>query len=278
MTLSFPLVPTTQDYTVTVQTTSLLGNLLYENTRRTAFRKQPLQKTADGWLYSVSVLDFKQTETNGVAQLDADTAQLRSHLLIETDAAGGLLRVCNKAELRNQWQALEPKLLKKYRRSEQITPGMVAGIGQVLHGDGYLEDVLRRGYEYSSLFPPFYGQSYDEQPTQGRPRTIARFLGNLDLPLQTEIKRQAQVPADVAVGLAVEGKVDMEAYQEEAARQALRTMTDQYDLDTTLRSQHRESYEFDHQEALLHAAQFTIYGVQGVFMNKTLCMLQPAGS
>jgi hypothetical protein len=153
---------------------------------------------------------------------------------------------------------------------------MVAGIGQVLHGDGYLEDVLARGYEYGTLFPPFYGRSYnDEQPVKGRPRTIARFLGNLDLPLQTEVKRRQQVPPDVALGLVVEGKLDTDLYQEDAARQALRTMTDQYNLDTTLRSQHRESYEFDHRDALLNAAQFTIYGVQGVFMNKTICTLQP---
>lgn len=272
--LSFPPIPTSHDYTVTVQTTSLLGNMLYENTRHTTFRKEPLQKTTQGWLYAVSVLNFKQTETNGVAQLDADTAQLRRKLLIETDAAGGLLRVCNKEELRNQWKLLRPQLLQKYRRSDHITPGMVEGVGQVLHGDGYLEDVLSRGYEYGTLFPPFYGRSYDEQPTQGRSRTIARFLGNLDLPLQTQVTRQTQVPSDVALGLAVEGTLDAAAYEADAACQALRTLTDRYDLDTTLRSQHRESYEFDHRNALLNAAQFTVYGVQGVFMNKTLCTLQ----
>jgi hypothetical protein len=108
MTLPFPLLPTTQDYTVTVQTTSLLGNMLYENTRHTIFRKQPLQKTPQGWLYAVSVLSFKQTENNGVAQLDADTAQLRSKLLIETDASGGMLRVCNKEELRDKWKEIPP--------------------------------------------------------------------------------------------------------------------------------------------------------------------------
>ncbi|RPD45943.1 hypothetical protein DNI29_17525 [Hymenobacter sediminis] len=276
MTLSFPLVPTPQDYTVTVQTTNLLGNLLYENTRRTTFRKQPLQQTAEGWLYEVSVLDFTQTELHGQAQLDADTTELRRRLLIETDATGGLLRVCNKPELRAQWADLEPKLLKKYRRSDYITPGMVAGIGQVLHGDGYLEDILRRGYEYGSLFPALYNQAYSEEPLPGRPRTIARFLGNLDLPLQTQITRQPQPPADVQLGLVVKGQVDTAAYPAEAARQALRTLTDQYDLDTTLRSQHLESYEFDHYSALLNAAQFTVYGVEGVFMSKTVCTLQAA--
>lgn len=257
-----------------VQTTSLLGNMLYENTRHTMFRKQPLQKTDLGWLYAVSMLSFKQTETNGLAQLDADTAHLRSKLLIETDVAGGLLRVRNKEALREQWEMLRPQLLKKYHHSDYITPDMVAGIGQVLHGDGYLEEVLARGYEYGTLFPSFYGRSYDEQPTEGRPRTIARILGNLDLPLRTEVKRRMEVPLDVAIGLVVEGALDRDLYQEDVARQALRTMTDQYNLDTTLRSQHRESYEFGHDGELLNAAQFTVYGVQGVFMNKTVCTLQ----
>ncbi|PJJ59363.1 hypothetical protein [Hymenobacter chitinivorans] len=278
MTLAFPLLPTSQDYTVTVQTTNLLGNLLYENTRQTTFRKQPLQKTAAGWLYEVTVLSFQQTENQGLAQLDADTAQLRRRLLIETDAAGALERIANKEELRAQWAKLEPELLRKYRRSDQITPGMVSGLGQVLHGDGYLEDVLRRGYEYGTLFPAFYGQTYGEHPVPGPPRTIARFLGNLDLPLTTQIKRRTETLTDVELALVVEGQVDQETYPAEAVRQGLRTMTDQYDLDTTLNSQHVESYEFDHRSSLLNAAQFTVFGVQGVFMSKTLCTLQPAGA
>ncbi|UOQ55564.1 hypothetical protein [Hymenobacter cellulosivorans] len=278
MTLAFPPAPTTQDYTVTVQTTNLLGNMLYENTRQTTFRKQPLQKTASGWLYEVAVLNFKQTENTGLAQLDADTAQLRRRLLVETDATGALTRIANKEELRAEWAKLEPELRRKYRRSDQITPGMIAGIGQVLHGDGYLEDVLRRGYEYGTLFPALYGQSYGEEPVPGQPRIIARFLGNLDLPFTTRIKRRAETLPDVELALVVEGKVDEEAYPAEAARQGLRTMTDQYDLDTTLNSQHVESYEFDHRSALLNAAQFTIFGVQGVFMSKTVCTLQPAGA
>jgi hypothetical protein len=278
MNLAFPLLPTTRDYTVTVQTTNLLGNLLYENTRQTTFRKQPLQKTAEGWLYEVTVQSFQQTENQGLAQLDADTARLRRRLLIETDAKGALQRICNKEELRTAWARLEPELQRKYRRSNQITPGMVSGIGQVLHGDGYLEDVLRRGYEYGTLFPAFYGQEYGETPVPGPPRTIARFLGNLDLPLTTRIKRRPQTLPDVELALVVEGQVDQHAYPAEAVRQGLRTMTDRYDLDTTLNSQHVESYEFDHLSALLNAAQFTIFGVPGVFMSKTTCTLQPAGT
>ncbi|HLK96425.1 MAG TPA: hypothetical protein VK364_01530, partial [Hymenobacter sp.] len=174
MTLLLPQFPATMVCTTTVQTTSLLGNLFYENTRTTRFQKQPLEKTAQGWLYAVTMLDFHQTELNGLAQLDADTAALRRQLVIETDHTGQLVRVCNKEQLRKQWEELHPQLLKKHRHSDTISPAMIAGIGQVLHGDGYLEDVLRRGYEYGTLFPALYGQPYSPTPTPGQPRTIAR--------------------------------------------------------------------------------------------------------
>jgi hypothetical protein len=273
MTLPLPPFPVTMVCTTTVQTTSLLGNLFYENTRTTRFRKQPLEKTAQGWRYAVTMLDFDQTERNGLAQLDADTAGLRRQLVIETDHTGQLVRVCNKEQLRQQWEALHPQLLQKHRHSETISPTMIAGIGQVLHGEGYLEEVLRRGYEYGTLFPPLYGQPYGPTPTPGQPRTIARFLGNLDLPLSTTVKCQDAVPADVAYGLLVEGRLNQADYPADAVRQALRTMTDQPTLDTTLRVEHVESYEFDARHELRHGAQFTIYGVEGVFMTKTLCTL-----
>jgi hypothetical protein len=273
MLLSHPSFPATAEYTVTVETTSLLGNLAYVNTRRTSYRKQPLQQTAQGWLYALTTLNFEQTQTNGLAQLDADTAQLRQELLIETDAQGGLLRVGNKAELRSKWQDLQPELLRKYQGSDEITPAMIEGIGFVLNGDGYLEDVLRRGYEYSTLFPALYDQHFGSQPQPSRPRTFARFFGDLDLPVRTTARQKEPVPADVHVGLVLEGRVNQEEYSSEELGHALRTMTDVYNLDTTLRMEHVESYEFDNQHELRNAAQFTIYGVEGVFMTKNLCTL-----
>ncbi|MDJ0367931.1 hypothetical protein QMK33_22545 [Hymenobacter sp. H14-R3] len=275
MLLTAPLVPTTQECTITVETASLLGNLGYVNTRRTRFRKEPVRPAGEGWCYAVTVLDFHQTEEKGLAQLDADTAVLRRELLIETDASGALLRVCNKAELQRQWASLHPQLRKKYRYSKDIMPGMIDGIGQVLHGDGYLEDVLRRGYEYGTLFPALYGRHYTAVPAPGPPRTIARFLGDLDLPLNTTARQQEPVPGDVAYGVVVEGLVNQEEFPRQALRESLRTITDQLDLDTTLRLQHLESYELDRNAELRHAAQFTIYGVAGVFMNKNLCTLAP---
>ena len=271
-----PLVPTTLDYLVTVDTSNLLGNLAYVNTRRTRFRKQPLRPTATGWEYLVTTLEFEQTETKGLAQLDADTAGLRDELRIETDTTGTLHRITNKEELRRKWTELEPRLTKKYRHSPDITPGMVQGLGQVLHGEGYLEGILCRGYEYGILFPGLYGTAYDEQPVPGAPRTIARFLGDFDLPLLTTVRRQPTVPADVQLGLVVTGHVDPAHYPAAGVRDALRELTDQYDLDTRLNLQHLESYEFDRNQELRYGAQFTIYGVPGVLLSKTSCTLAVA--
>lgn len=277
MTLTLPLAPTSLEYTIKVETANLLGNLAYLNTRQTRFRKQPLRPTAaGGWEYAVTVLAFEQTATEGLAQLDADTAALRRELLIETDASGTLRRIGNKPDLRQQWEALRPALEKKYRQSPDITPGMVQGLGHVLHGDGYLEDILRRGYEYGTLFPGLYGPHYGPQPVAGAPRTIARFLGDFDLPLLTTVQRQTTVPADVHLGLVVKGQLDAAHYPAQAVRDTLRELTDQYDLDTRLNLEHVESYEFDHNAELRYGAQFTIFGVPGVLMSKTTCTLAVA--
>lgn len=278
MKLSAPEFPATRTYTVQVQVTSLLGNLLYENTRTTRFEKRLVQQKGSGWVFAVTMQDFQQTENRGLAQLDADTLDLRRELIIETDQDGQLQRVANKEALRQQWAELHPVLRRKYRDSEQITPGMLDGIGQVLHGDGYLENVLRQGDEYGLLFPGLYGQRYELAPAPGQPRTIARFLGDADIPLTTTVRRTPQVPADVAYGVLVEGRVNEAEYPAADVRQALRTMTDQHNLDTGLRLEHRESYEFDATHELSYGARFTVYGVEGVLFNRTVATLAPAQS
>ena len=274
MLLSAPLFPIAQICTTKVQVTSLLGNLLYENTRTTQFEKRPIRPTAQGgWLFALITQQFEQTETVGLAQLDADTMELRGELLIETDRTGQLLQIANKEELRRKWADLRPVLRRKYRDSEDITPAMVEGIGQVLHGDGYLENVLRQGYEYGLLFPGVYNQSYTLTPTAGQARVLPRFLGDADIPLLTTARQTPQVPADVAYGVLVNGQLNEAEYPAQAVQHALRTMTDQLHLDTRLRLEHRESYEFDAQYELRHGARFTVYGVEGVLMNRTVATL-----
>ncbi|MBO0933309.1 hypothetical protein [Fibrella aquatilis] len=274
MLLAMPQMPGAQRCLVDVQTTSILGNLAYDNVRKSEFIKTPLKQTPTGWQFRVELVQFNQEETGGLARLDSDTLQLRNNMLVETDHTGQLIRILNKEELRLKWAALRPSLLHKYSHDEQITPVMIEAIGYVLNGDGYLEETLNRGYEYSLLFPPLYTKNYTEKPIASRPRIIARFLGDLNLTFTTTATQRTDLPPDAAYGVFMEGAVDKATYPTEAVRQGLRNITDEPLLDTTLNAQHMESYEFDASSNLLYGAQSTMYGVSGVFFTRNVATIQ----
>ncbi|WP_310397515.1 hypothetical protein [Hymenobacter sp.] len=271
-----PVLPTGQLCTVTCQTFHHLGNRAYENTAETVFEKTLLSAGAEGRAFRLVIRSFTQTNTGGLNRLDEDMVKLKNELVIETDESGRLRRVLNKSQLKQRFQELRPVLLRKYADAPFITPAIINNLGLVLEGDGYLEDVLNASPEYSLLFPGLYGRAYAATPEPLGHRLIPRILANVDLPLRTSAARTATVPADVADGVYVTGEVDEAGFRADELRQAVRTITDQFDLDVTLKVRHQESYEFDSRHELVYGAQLTDYRVTGVFSTQVVSTLKAA--
>ena len=273
--LRAPAPPTTQQYTITTQTFHHLGNRAYENTTETLVEKTPLGPGDHGPVVRVQLRGFTESNPRGLNQLDALLIQLREELIIELDAAGGLGRILNKEQLTQKYQTLRPALLRQAEGLPLLTPAIIANIGLLFTGECYLEDVLRASPEYGLLLPGLYGRAYSAEPVALGTRLLPRILGNVDLPLLVTATRTPTVPPDVAYGVYVTGQVDAEHFQAGGLQQALRTITDRFDLDTTLRARHQESYEFDAAGELRYAARLSDYGVAGVFSTQQVCTLKP---
>lgn len=269
-----PAVPASQVCTVTTQTFHHLGNRAYENTAQTVVEKTMLSTGATGQVFRLTIRDFSQTNTGGLNRLDEEMVKLKQELMVETDAHGRLARILNKDQLKERFRELRPALLRNYRDAPFITPTIINNLALVLEGDGYLEDVLNSSPEYCLLFPGLYGRAYTATPEPLGTRLIPRILANVDLPLRRTAVRPALVPADVAYGVYVTGQLEEEAFRASDLQQAIRTITDQFDLAATLRVRHQESYEFDASHELLYGAQFSDYGVPGVFSTQLVSTLK----
>ena len=272
--LSAPALPVGQLCTVTVQTFHHLGNTAYENTAETVFEKTLLETRAEGQVFRLLIRSFQQTNTGGLNRLDDDMTKLKQEMVVETDVHGRLHRILNKSQLKDKFQELRPEMLLSYADAPFITPTIINNLGLILEGDGYLEDVLNSAPEYRLLFPGLYGRAYAATPAPLGPRLVPRILANVDLPLLLAAARTETVPADVAYGVYVTGQIDQAEFRADELQQAIRTITDQFDLEVMLRARHQESYEFDSQHELLYGAQLTDYGVAGVFSTQVVSTLK----
>lgn len=272
--LQAPALPAPQQCTITTETFHHLGNRAYENTTETQLETTPLGSGEHGPVLRVVLRGFTESNLRGLNQLDALLAQLKEELIIELDAAGGLGRILNKEQLVQRYQALRPALERQAKDLPLLTPAILANIGRLFAGDGYLEDVLRTAPEYGLLLPGLYGQAYSAEPVALGTRLLPRIFGNVDLPLLVAATRTPTVPPDVAYGVYVTGQVDQAQFRAADLQRALRTVTDRFDLDTTLRARHQESYEFDAAGALRYAARLSDYGVPGVFSTQQVCTLK----
>lgn len=265
----------TQQYAITTQTFHHLGNRAYENTAELQIEVAPLGPGPGGPVLRVALRKFHETNPRGLNQLDPLLAELKQELLVETDATGALGRVLNKEQLAQKYQELRPALLRQAENLPLLTPAIVNNIGLLFAGDGYLEDILRASPEYGLLLPGLYGRAYSAEPTALGPRLLPRIFGNVDVPLRLAATRTPTVPPDVAYGVYVTGAVDEENYRAGELQQALRAVTDCFDLAVALRLRHQESYEFDALGRLRYAARLSHYGVAGVFSTQQVCTLQP---
>lgn len=267
-----PLLP--QQYTITTQTFHHLGNRAYENTTESQVEVLPLGPGPIGPVLRLAWRNFTETNSRGLNQLDGLLAELKAELLVETDATGALGRILNKEQLAKRYQELRPALLRQAENVPLLTPAIINNIGLLFAGEGYLEDILRTSPEYGLLLPGLYGRSYSAEPTPLGSRLLPRIFGNVDLPLLVAATRTPTVPPDVAYGVYVTGTVDTENYRATELQQALRTVTDRFDLDTTLQLRHQESYEFDAGGHLRYAARLSSYGVAGVFSTQQVSTLK----
>ena len=164
--------------TITTQATLWLGNLSSERASQLRVRKALRYATpSGGCVFEVSTLSRVQTPGQGVEQLTVELAPLLVKLVLETDAAGRLVRVLNKEGLRQQWAALLPRLQATYRRHPDVPPALLTQLGQVLDEGPALEVMLADSPEYSLLFPPLYGLTFStEIPVRGT-ALVPRFCG-----------------------------------------------------------------------------------------------------
>lgn len=268
-------LPLVQECAVVVQTGVRIGGALYETTARLEVRKTLRQALPAGWLLELTTLDFAQEATNDLEELAGYLAELKSHLLVEVAPTGGLQRILNKEELRQKWAALRPALKARYRTSAEVTPALLDQLGQVLHGDGYLEDVLRRAPEYQLLFPAIFGRRYHPEQPQPGATVLARFLGELDLPVLTAARLDGSPAPDGSCRLQVVGWPDPAGYPAAGIRQAVRTFTDRFDVVPDLHLLYSETYALGPApyQGVLHAASYVHYEVPGVLGREVTALL-----
>lgn len=268
-------VPRRQECSVVVQTGVRIGGVRYETSTQRVVRNTRQQVTLQGWVVEVATLEFLQDPTTELEELAGYLAQVKDRLVVEVDFTGQLRRIANKAELQAKWAALQPALREKYRASADVTPRLLDQLGQVLHGDGALEEVLRQAPEYRLLFPPLFRQHYHLAASQPGTALIKRFLGTLDLPVVTEARLAAPPAADGACTLHVVGWIDPARYPAAGVRQAVRAITDRPDADPTLNLLYRETYAFGPApyQGVQHAACHTRYDVPGVVGREVTALL-----
>lgn len=275
-TLKLPHTPISQVYAVTILDSLRIGNCITENSALFHFRKSLLRVTPERFVFEINTLDFFQSQGQNFGPLEEEMIRLKERLVLETDHSGRVVRVANKDELREKWEALKPGLKASYRDSATMSPAQIDQIGLVLSDDGNLESVLAQSPEYSALFPPIYNLTYSAKSSHTRSLAIPRFVGDLALPLLLEARLEERPTADGPHKLLVEGTVDYAHYPAEEVQQTLRKLTDKFDLDTRLLSIHQESYSFGElpSQELLEATRHTLYEVPGVFGKELVVLAQ----
>lgn len=267
--------PASQDSVVVVQTGMRIGGALYQTTAQSVFRKTLQQATPNGWVVEVTTLDFTQEARTDLEELTGYLVRIKERLLVEVDRAGQLRRILNKEEVQAKWEALRPSLKAKYRASAEVTPVLLDQMATILREEGHLENVLRQAPEYQLLFPPVFDRLYHTDTSERGRAEVKQFLGALDLPIVTEARLAEPPGAAGTCTVLVAGWVDGEHYPAADVRQAVRAITDRFDVDPTLHLLYRENYVLGPAPYLgvTHAARHVRYEVPGVVGREVTAVL-----
>ncbi len=259
--------PAAQVCTLTRHQVLRLGNLRHESAQCWQVRKTPRHALPDGgFAFALHTLAYQSPPAQGLARLAAELAAILATLEVETAPTGLLVRVVNKAQLQARWAERLPELRTRYRADPAVTPAALEQLGQVLAEGEELEGLLATWPEYQLLFPPLYGHVLSTTETRPGTAVLARFVGEVDLPLRTSMRLAGEaLPTGAATSrIEVAGEVDPARYRAAEVGQALRALLDEPRLDASVLALHHEAYTLGSRHELLAARRHTRADIQGV--------------
>ncbi|MEO0044638.1 MAG: hypothetical protein RL329_4087 [Bacteroidota bacterium] len=245
--------PKSEIYEALSRTRIRVNDQIFENEIHISVRQTILDQSGQNSIVGIEVLSFAQTAQDAFSVLLEDLNALNQHLIFERDAEGNILQITNFQDLPNRWTKLKGDLREKYGQSDEMESFFKA-FDQNLGDEALLLHSMKHKGIYGVLFS---GMNLTQNANNQRFRIMNQFIENVDLPLVMQAEVSAVLDNFESYQCVnCSGILDEERFEEDAFKQALQNMTQQYYVEMPAIEVHcGEMYAFRQADGCLSKAQ-----------------------
>jgi len=258
-----------REYLFEIHQKSMMGRIAHENTVHMTVKKQSIP-TKHGMFYELNVTNRKQSDTEGIREIEQDLFFLQEKMTLQTNAQGEVLKITNLPDIRTLWEKNKKGFRKKYKTLENIDE-LVAANDELLENSEAFTDNIKQSDIVTLLFPPIYSKIIDEETSYEQEKDFSGFFGEVTLPLKltTTFKQRKKL------NVLREGILDDERFDDHKVTNLFRTLADNYQLGVKVIADYLETYDLDEQNWITHAGQLINVKIQGLFYYQQIVRVTP---
>lgn len=232
----------------------------YESNNVTTFEveKKFIKKDDFGFLFSIVVLDRKQSNIEGLRGMEDYLSKIQDEITLYTDEKGNIKTIVNYKEVFGKWMNCKSKFLKKYKHVDDIK-GIAQRITTTFDVKEEFLNLFRQSEIGTLLFPPIYIPELKQNKTAVQHKFYRDFFGPYLLPFRLEINAiKPKKGIETTIGRV--GEIDKHFLEEDKIKLYYRKLHSTYNLIVDIESAYTEIFNVDNSNIIDNA--FQLFGVK----------------
>ncbi len=149
-------------------------------------QKEFIKKDNNGYMFSVKILNRKQSRTEELEALEEVLDFLQEKVVLYTDTNGDIISIINRAQIRADW---EDKIFAFKKNNKEQIPNIeeiIHGITELISDPGAFLNFIKKSEIFSLLFPPVFNIDLLKIKSVSQKKKLHNFFKHVDLPIQLE--------------------------------------------------------------------------------------------
>ncbi len=142
-----------------------------------------VKKDQIGYLYTIKVVDRKQSNTDDMFGLEQELASLQKNIALYTNQQGEITTIINRGQIAEDWYDHAKRVKKEF---DYLIPEMnqfLTGIDELVNDNESFVSLVKKSEIYSLLFPPIYNQKLMQKIVIQQEKDFENFFDTTTLPL-----------------------------------------------------------------------------------------------
>ncbi len=245
-----------------------------ENRIQIKVKKTFIRKDDFGYLFSVKVIDRKQSNKDDVLGVEDQLANLQNKLTLYTDEHGDIISIVNRGEISEKWYEQKKFFKKEHKHHIENINQFIEGVDAIIKNHDEFLNLVKKSEINTLLFPPIYQHNLLVEDAIKQQKVWHDFFDTTALPVKLDTKVVAINEDTLGYQIIRSGDIDTPGFDEEKASQLLSTLYDVHKYNIKIDGSYLEALDLSEDDSVEEATSLMNIEIPGVYSYRQISKLK----